>query len=231
MAINKIDKFNEKFHKDMSTAFDILKRVVSNTLETAKKCVENLEYLKQKNWKNLPVDSFVKAKCEAKPSTVDILTPSENSVFGDECSMNDSYVDEDVSVKAFKCKLCPFKAKCSLDLKTHIEYHKFKLGYAKCSHCNYYDTDVGKIARHEEMHANCNNSLLNISASTNVDAFSSLKKSDKIIAESILDKIQKSVEGTFDCTFCTFKTKNSKKDLSSHIYNHFQIFAICVCEF
>ena len=39
--------------------------------------------------------------------------------------------------------------------------------------------------------------------------------------EKIMNSVEKSSHGTFDCTFCPFKTKNSKHDLKSHIINHF----------
>jgi ferredoxin-thioredoxin reductase catalytic subunit len=166
----------------LSTACGILERVVGNTLASAKKCVQNFEYIIQKNTKHDPeidtsvntltdygskvVDLFTKRQprkslpvVSSKP-TSHLITTSKSQSFSQVSDKADEILEGVVKSKygSFECPQCPYTTNSKQHLKIHFMNHfpRDNTQTFKCKYCNYYLANEFSIKNHEKLHINQN---------------------------------------------------------------------------
>lgn len=148
--------------------------MVANTLATAKKCVQNFEYIIKKNTKqNVETTPFyefkqteiTKSNVSNKPMTKTSPTAQNmNETISNMPILNSqttAKIDEMMgnlkrsSKGSFDCHLCPYKTFNSrLTLRAHFENHfpREKVPTVKCKYCDYYLLSEHSIAKHEQLH-------------------------------------------------------------------------------
>ena len=203
----------------MSTACGILERVVGNTLASAKKCVQNFEYIIKKNTKQDPGENTSSGVANAhefqtpgislknvstkkqprKSLPVAYSNPSQSLSQISDRSLEK--IDEILNgvIKSCQgsldCPLCPYKTfNAKLHLRTHLLNHfpRGNINTYKCKYCNYYLSNEYSIKNHEQLH--------NQNSTT------------------VTDKIPKAPKYAV-CELCPYKTMNSV-DFARHKKNH-----------
>ena len=138
--------------------------MVANTLATAKKCVQNFEYIIKKNTKqNVETTSFFEFKqteiTKSNVSNMNKTSPTSQNMNG--TISNIPNIDEMMgnlkrsSKGSFDCHLCPYKTFNSrLTLRAHFENHfpRENVPTVKCKYCDYYLLHDYSIAKHEQLH-------------------------------------------------------------------------------
>jgi hypothetical protein len=164
----------------LSTACGILERVVENTLASAKKCVQNFEYIIKKNTKHVPeIDSSINTPLtDYGSNVVDLSTKRQplpvvsskptSQIMPTSKSVSFSQVSDEADeilkgfVKSnngsFECPQCPYATNLKQNMKIHFMNHfpRDNTHTFKCEYCNYYLANEFSIRNHEKLHINKN---------------------------------------------------------------------------